>query len=170
VVLCRSRNEAEAALTAVRDWTERNGLRLHPDKTRIVEYEAGESFEFLGFEFRKDRVFARKKSLLNIRSKIRDKTPRLAGNSLKAVIAGVNPILRGWFRYFRDSPEHVFRDMDGFVRRRLRSMLDRRRGIRSTHPGRESSTRWPTRFFADRALYSMQDAWKERSTRSAVNH
>ena len=35
VILCESREEAEAALKAVRQWMEKAGLTLHPDKTRI---------------------------------------------------------------------------------------------------------------------------------------
>jgi RNA-directed DNA polymerase len=164
VVLCQTRELAEAALEAVTGWSERTGLKLHPEKTRIVDYGAGESFEFLGYEFRKDRVFPRKKSILNIRSKIRAKTPRASGQSLTAVIAGLTPLLRGWFRYFRDSPRYVFHEMDAYVRRRLRSMLDQRRGIRFTHPGYKGSLRWPNVFFANHALYSMEDAWLSRST------
>jgi len=164
VVLCQDRSSAEEALAAVRDWSERHGLSLHPEKTRIVDYGSGESFDFLGFEFRKDRVFPRKKSLLNIRGKIRERTPRLSGRSLGSTIQKLNPVLRGWFRYFRDSPEHVFRNMDGFVRRRLRSMLGKRNGIPTTHPGIKSNILWPNSFFADHGLYSMQDAWKERQS------
>lgn len=163
IVLCQSREQAVEALGAVGEWSERTGLALHPEKTRIVDHGAGESFEFLGFEFRKDRFFPRKKSKLNIRAKIRAKTPRLTGRSLQAVVAGLNPVLRGWFGYFRDSPKHAFTEMDGYVRRRLRSMLDRRIGIRCTHPGRESSKRWPNAFFRDHGLYSMADAWEARS-------
>ena len=35
VVLCRSREEAEAALAEIRHWVEANGLVLHPDKTHV---------------------------------------------------------------------------------------------------------------------------------------
>ena len=35
VVLCRSREEAEAALAEIRQWVEANGLVLHPNKTRL---------------------------------------------------------------------------------------------------------------------------------------
>jgi len=45
VILCKSREEAEKALDAVRAWTEKTGLSLHPDKTRIVDYGAGQGFE-----------------------------------------------------------------------------------------------------------------------------
>ncbi len=170
LILCESRERAVDALEAVRDWTARHGLNLHPEKTRIVDYEAGESFEFLGFEFRKDRVFPRRKSLLNLRSKVRQKTPRQSGKSLNATIQSLNPVLRGWFNYFRGSPKHVFGNMDGYVRRRLRSMLDRRNKIKATHPGLESSRRWPTRFFDEHGLYSMEKACEARSTLLKANH
>lgn len=170
VVLCESREQAVQALEAVKGWSETTGLSLHPDKTRIVEYGAGESFEFLGFEFRRGGAFPRKKSILNIRSKIRDKTPRLSGRSLKATVSDLNPVLRGWYRYFRGSPRHVFRDMDGYARRRLRSMLDRRRRLSNTHPSRESNKRWPNAFFAEHGLYSMAQAWEDRSILLQANH
>jgi RNA-directed DNA polymerase len=37
VVLCRSRQEAEAALELVRHWVEETGLTLHPEKTHIAD-------------------------------------------------------------------------------------------------------------------------------------
>lgn len=161
VILCQTRQEAKEALEAVRGWTERNGLQLHPDKTRIVDYDSGESFEFLGYEFRKDRVFPRKKSLKNLRAKVRAKTPRSSGRNLSMVIACLNPILRGWYRYFRYSPEHVFRDADSFVRRRLRSMLAKQNRKGYYQPGLSLSQLWPNAFFAERGLYSMQKAHQD---------
>jgi RNA-directed DNA polymerase len=35
VVLCRTREDAEAALSRMRAWVEANGLTLHPDKTHV---------------------------------------------------------------------------------------------------------------------------------------
>src|SRR6266571_7683369 len=46
VVLCRSKEEAEAVLGFLRGWTGEAGLTLHPTKTRIVN-EATEGFDFL---------------------------------------------------------------------------------------------------------------------------
>ena len=163
IVLCQSRESAEAALEAVRDWSTTNGLALHPEKTRIVDHESGEGFDFLGFTFRKDSFFPRKKSFLNLRSKVRSRTPRQSGRSLKAVIANLNPVLRGWFGYFRYCPKHSLGKADEYVRRRLRSMLHRRTGRRGTHPKGEATKRWPNAFFRDHGLYSMTDAWEARS-------
>lgn len=37
VILCRSREEAAAALARVQTWVSENGLTLHPDKTRVID-------------------------------------------------------------------------------------------------------------------------------------
>jgi RNA-directed DNA polymerase len=169
VILCRTRQQAEAALEAVRAWTEKAGLSLHPDKTRIVDYGVGQGFEFLGHAFTKGKVFPRKKSVQNIRNKIREKTPRKSGASLSAVIARLNPVLKGWFGYFRDCPASSFTDIDSMARRRLRAMLDVRQGKHPAHRG-GTSQRWPNAFFAERGLFSMVAARKERSVLSKANH
>jgi group II intron reverse transcriptase/maturase len=63
VVLCKSREEAEAALVRIRAWVKDNGLRLHPDKTHIGDCRnRGEGFEFLGYRFEAGGRFVRKKS------------------------------------------------------------------------------------------------------------
>jgi hypothetical protein len=43
VILSRSREEAEEALEEVERWTAKAGLRLHPEKTRIVDAPVEES-------------------------------------------------------------------------------------------------------------------------------
>lgn len=169
VVLCRTGQEAKTALKLVADWIARNGLRLHPEKTRIVDYGNGESFDFLGFTFCKGRFFPRKKSIQNLRDKIRAQTPRSSGKSLQATICALNPILRGWFGYFKASPEWCFRDADGFARRRLRAILDIRAGTPPAHRG-FAHFRWPKAFFDRESLYSMASASRARSILSEATH
>ncbi|MGE8366185.1 group II intron maturase-specific domain-containing protein [Cupriavidus sp.] len=36
---------------------------------------------------------------------------------MESVIASINPILRGWFGYFRHAHRYTFSSVDGFVRR-----------------------------------------------------
>jgi RNA-directed DNA polymerase len=50
VVLCRTPEDAAAALTVVRDWTASAGLTLHPVKTRLVNARTT-GFDFLGYRF-----------------------------------------------------------------------------------------------------------------------
>lgn len=157
VVMCKDEEQAESALEQVREWVKTQGLGLHPEKTRIVDYGAGESFDFLGFTFWNGKFFPRKKSVQNLRGKVRDRTRRNSGKSLKATIAELNPVLRGWYNYFKASSICPFERADGFVRRRLRAMLDRRNGHRPGYIG-PTLRRWPNKFFEREGLYSMAAA------------
>jgi RNA-directed DNA polymerase len=72
VVLCKSREEADAALAEVRAFADANGLRLHPDKTHVGDCrQTGEGFDFLGYRFEAGRRFVRQKSLIRLKDKIR---------------------------------------------------------------------------------------------------
>ncbi len=157
VVLCKDKGDAGSALGAVKAWVHTSGMSLHPEKTRIVDYEGGESFEFLGYEFRKGFVYPKRKSYQNMQSKVRSETPRNSGRSLEATISRLNPILRGWYLYYRHSHPLVFGSVDGFVRRRLRSMLSRWAG-KTLHGGRQDNCRWRNAFFHERGLFSMERA------------
>jgi RNA-directed DNA polymerase len=153
VIQCRTAEEAEAALARVRQWTTECGLTLHPTKTKIVHVDI-EGFEFLGYRFIKHRRFPRQKSLAKLKEAIRGKTKRTNGNSLQAIIANVNRTLRGWFEYFKHSWRTTFRDLDGWVRMRLRSILRKRAGRRGRGHARDHQ-RYPNAYFAERGLFSL---------------
>jgi len=124
VILCRTEDEAEAALREIGAWTAANGLTLHPDKTRVADSrQPGQGFEFLGYRFEAGHRFVRKKSLKAFKDKVRAKTKRSRGDSLARIIADLNPALRGWFGYFKHATPTLFRNLDRFVRRRLRAVL-----------------------------------------------
>ena len=156
VILCRSQEDAQTALDLVRAWVDEAKLTLHPEKTRIVDVRET-SFDFLGYKFLKHRRFPRKKSLAKFKAAIRAKTPRTSGHSLTWIITDVNFTLRGWFEYFKHSHAAVFRELDGWVRQRLRSVLRKRSGRRGRARGRDHQ-RWPNAYFADRGLYSLHAA------------
>jgi RNA-directed DNA polymerase len=158
VVLCRSPQDAAEALAVVQGWTARAGLTLHPEKTKLV-HAWNDGFDFLGYHFERSRRWPRKKSLEKLKDTIRAKTRRTVGHRLARVIADVNPTLRGWYGYFQHSHHPTFRMIDGWVRRRLRSILRQQigvGGIASTHGA--DHTRWPNAFFAKHGLFSLQDA------------
>jgi len=162
VVLCKSREEAEAGLAEIRRFVELNGLCLHPDKTHLGDCrQKGEGFEFLGYRFERGRRFVRTKSLKQLKDKIRAKTGRSRGQSLKRIIADLNPILRGWFGYFKHANQTTFRRVDGFVRRRLRSILRQQ----AKKPGlgicQKDHMQWPKAFFAKAGLVALHPAWLE---------
>ena len=160
VILCRSREEAEAALAEVREWVQANGLTLHPEKTHIGDWrQPGEGFEFLGYRFEAGRRWVRKKSLANLRQKVREKTRRTRGDSLERIIADLNPMLRGWFQYFKHAYSTTFTDIDGFVRRRLRALLRKQEKRPAFGRSFEDSKRWPNAFFANKGLFTLHTAF-----------
>ena len=154
VVLCHTREAAEAALLMIQSWVADAGLTLHPTKTRIVDSRK-ESFAFLGFEFRGEQHWPRKKSLQKLKDSLRSKTKRTSGESLQCVIVQLNQTLRGWFGYFQHSSyRSVFQDLDQWLRGRLRSILRKRRGGRGRGRGNDHH-RWRNRYFADLGLFSL---------------
>jgi RNA-directed DNA polymerase len=156
VVLCRSREEAERALAEVRTWTAEAGLRLHPEKTRLVDALA-EPFTFLGYSFCRDRHWPSVKSTGKLKDALRVHTRRTNGKSLQAIAQKVNPILRGWFEYFKHSHPRRLAALDGWLRERLRSILRKRAKRKGLASGREHVA-WPNHFFAAQGLYSLAGA------------
>ena len=160
VVLCKSRESAAAALAEIRRWVAENGLCLQADKTQVGDCrQPGEGFEFLGYRFEAGKRWVRKKSLTRFKASIRERTRRTRGDSLARIVADLNPLLRGWFGYFKHAHRATFPSLDGFVRRRLRALL-RKQGKRPGF-GRSQADhqRWPNSFFAQAGLFALYPAW-----------
>jgi RNA-directed DNA polymerase len=158
VVMCRSEEDAAAALAVVQQWTASTGLTLHPTKTRLVD-EREHGFDFLGYHFEAGKRWPRAKSRKKFRDTIRAKTKRTSGHSMTQIIAEVNRTLRGWFEYFKHSHRPTFRMEDGWIRRRLRSILRKRSRRKGSAKARGADqSRWPIAYFAELGLYSLQDA------------
>jgi len=137
----------------------RKELVIHPEKMHIGNcLEKGKGFEFLGYRFEEGKRWVRKKSLLALRNAVRAKTKRTRSDSIQEIIKELNPVLRGWFEYFKHANKYSFRTVDGFVRRRLRSILKKRNKMRLTYHCRLDSKRWPNAFFAKHDLFTMHEA------------
>ena len=129
VILCQTREEAEAALADVRAWVTMNGLALHPQKMHVGDCrQPGQGFEFLGYRFEAGERHVRKKSLTELKDSIRVKTKRTRGDSLVRIVAGLNRMLRGWFSYFNHAHPKTFESLDG------RALLRSRRAWKSVVP------------------------------------
>jgi len=164
VILCRTQVEAEAALALAHAWMTQHGLRLHPEKTRIVEAKTDDKgFDFLGYRFAGGRRYVRPKSLQALREKIRQKTGRTRSGSLAQIIADLNPMLHGWFGYFKHARSSTFQAIDGFVRRRLRAILRRRHKRPSSGRTPQDHRRWPNAFFAAQRLFTLHEAYVKAS-------
>ena len=162
VILCRTEAEARDALHRVEVWVAANGLTLHPDKTRVGDSrQSGQGFEFLGYRFEAGRRLVRKKSLKALKDKVRARTIRSRGDSLERIIGDLNPMLRGWFGYFKHATPALYGVLDGFVRRRLRAILrkqDKRPGIGRCEADHR---RWPNAFFAAHGLFTLRTAFEQ---------
>lgn len=171
VVLCRSQAEAAQALSLVDSFCAERELVLHPEKTHVVEATQRGGFDFLGYHFERGMRWPTKRAMKQLRRKIKAKTKRSHGESLETIIGQLNPILRGWFGYFRYSFHNVMYDVDGYVRRRLRDLLRHRRNKRwyklSTRrrrhlaktPALSPTHQWPDAFFDANGLFCLEDAY-----------
>jgi RNA-directed DNA polymerase len=153
IVLCRTEQEAQAALKEIQGWMENNGLQLHPTKTRIAN-AITEPFEFLGYRFESGRRRPRKKSLKKLKDTIKARTKRCNGNKLEDIVKSLNPVLRGWYEYFKHCCKYVFKDLDGWIRMRLRSILRKRSKKKGRGRGSDHQ-RWPNNYFRERGLISL---------------
>jgi RNA-directed DNA polymerase len=159
VVLCQTAEEARAGLADVQAWMQANGLTLNPDKTHVGDCrEEGQGFDFLGYRFEARQRWVRRKSLTAIRDRIRAKTGRTRGDSLACIIAELNPMLQGWYGYFQHAHPWTFSGMDGFVRRRLRSLRRKQQKRPGTGRTLADHHRWPNAFFAELGLFTMTEA------------
>ena len=160
VVMCKTQTEADNALEMIKEWTESVGLTLHPTKTKIVNADE-DIFEFLGYQFKQGMKFPSDKSIDKFRDKIRKHTRRSNAHSLQTIIERIKPIQRGWFEYFKHCHRTTFPDQDGWVRRRLRSVLkkyDKRKGIATT---RRDNIRYPNKTFDNCGFFSLVRAHRE---------
>ena len=160
VVLCRSMEEAEDALSLIQSWIDKNGLQLSPEKTHIgSSLQPDHGFEFLGYRFEDGRRYVRSKSLTKFKDKIRLKTRRTRGDSIEQIISDINPVIRGWFEYFKQAHHYTFNSLDGFIRRRLRAVLRKQKKRPGSGITGKDHRQWPNAFFAEHGLFTMHQAY-----------
>jgi RNA-directed DNA polymerase len=155
VLLCTSEVEAHEVLAAVREWVSEAGLTLHPEKTRLVNLAAGESFEFLGWHFERGHRWPREKSEQKLKEAVRQRTRRSNGEPLRRIIPRLNRVLRGWANYFRGGVRNVPLRLDAWVRRRVRSILRRRAGGHGPSRGTDHQ-KYPNAWLTAHGLISLQ--------------
>ena len=138
--------------------------------------QPGAFFEFLGYRFKRALVsgklhrFIRTKSLKRIKDRIKPLTKRANGHSLPCIITKLKPILRGVSEYFQHAYHGQLKELDGWVRGRLRSILRKRRKGKGRGRGRDHH-RWPNHYFEQLGLFSLEQAQKQAliNLREGVN-
>jgi RNA-directed DNA polymerase len=152
VVLCPTAERADEARRRAAMVLGGLGLRLSPEKTRIVGLTRGkEGFDFLGFHMRKVESWKWRgkwylqrwpsaRAMNSIREKIRALTTRrYTEMALSAVVDRLNPVLRGWGNYFRaGNSARKFNQIDSYVHERL--------AILAANKHQRSGRRWATEY------------------------
>jgi RNA-directed DNA polymerase len=112
-------------------------VEINEEKSRLANLAKGDSFGFLGFEFR--RILSRKgawrpnytpklKKRTALLGKLRDVFRRYASQPVGRVIERINPILRGWVNYFAvGHSSRCFSFVKDWVEKRIRRHLMRAR-------------------------------------------
>ena len=121
VIHCQSREEAEQLLEKLRTRLYECKLEIHPEKTRIVhcrsdkyqERHENESFDFLGYTFRRRWIKTKQGEFFNgftpavsknAKQQLRDKIREIRISNkivpLQKLAEIMNPVIRGWANYF----------------------------------------------------------------------
>jgi RNA-directed DNA polymerase len=172
VIMCRTPDQAEAALDTASQVLAGLGLELHPDKTKVVDLREGrEGFDFLGCHFRarmsgrlweQQRIvryylhrWPSQRAMKRLREKVRDRTgANRKGTRIEWIIEDLNPILRGWGNYFRTgNAADKFRQVDRYVVWRLFRLQVKKRG-RNLHAGQ--ANQWTDDWFNELGLYRLR--------------
>ena len=97
-------------------------------------------------------------------------TSRCRGDSLERIINDLNPMLRGWFGYFKHATPALFGVIDGFVRRPLRAILRKQEKPPGIGRCQADHQRWPNAFFAAQGLFTLQAAFAQARHSRCGNH
>ena len=117
-VLCHSQRQAEQVRARLTEWLAPRGLAFNEEKTRIVRLEDG--FDFLGFNVRRYRrkllIKPSKAAITRLRERLAAETRTLRGGNAMAVIARLNPVIRGWTAYYRPVvSSEIFSALDSYT-------------------------------------------------------
>jgi len=112
-------------------------VTINEEKSRIVDLAQGESFSFLGFDFRRVRSRQgawrawyppRRKKRTALVRKLKEIFRRYQSQPIDRVIQLINPILRGWVRYFAvGDASRCFGFIKDWVEKKVRRHLMRAR-------------------------------------------
>jgi RNA-directed DNA polymerase len=129
VILTENEEDAKQAKSEITQWLTRRGLTLSEEKTKICPLTEG--FDFLGFNVKlyptpetrtgyKLLIKPSKKSVKDLRLKIKRICGKLNGNNAETLVANLNPIIRGWGNYFKIGVSKVvFNKLDYWIYRRM---------------------------------------------------
>lgn len=124
-IYVKSQRAGEHAMKAITAYLEKKlKLRVNRDKSAVARpWER----KFLGYSFtrhQQTRLKIADGSLKRLKDRVREIVIGNASRNLTAVVAELNPVLRGWTSYFRlTEVKGVLQELDGWIRRKLRCLL-----------------------------------------------
>jgi RNA-directed DNA polymerase len=139
VILVRSHPRQQWLRQAVErrlreEWTKLQ-VEVNEEKSRRVDLERGESFGFLGFEFRRVRsrrgrwmplLLPQGKKRTALLGKLKEIFRASRSQPVRGVIETINPILRGWVKYFAiGHSSRCFSYIQNWVEMKIRRHLAR---------------------------------------------
>jgi RNA-directed DNA polymerase len=180
-IYVRSERAGQRVMENVRQFIERRlKLKINATKSAVAKTEER---HFLGFRLERDpldgevSVRLSKRSKRRIDGKVREKTPRNWGGSLKHCIGKLNEYLTGWVEFFKVCSERergIFESIDAHTRRRLRALIlrqcKRKRFIarRLVRLGVKPKTAWNNVYRGRQSLWALShNVAVERGLRNA---
>ncbi|MCA1681738.1 MAG: group II intron reverse transcriptase/maturase [Actinobacteria bacterium] len=174
VVHCVSEGQAQRLVVAIANRMAEVGLRLHPDKTKIVYCKDGKrrgayehtAFTFLGFTFRARAARGRNgqnftsflpaistDALNKISGEVRRwRLHHWTGHSFAEVARRINPIVRGWMQYYgafyRTALHPLLLRINAYLMRWIRRKYRRLRPFKKAKAGWQRITSQYPRLFA----------------------
>jgi len=143
VMVFGTKAHADALSDEVSDVLTGVGLRLAPEKTRVVHIDEG--VDFLGFHIQRHRqkgstrrliyTYPSKKSMASIRRKVKALTQQITHQAADEIMQRLNRMVRGWAQYFRhSSASRAFHHLQSYLWWRFWGWL------KNKHP--HTSKRW----------------------------
>ena len=174
VVHCVTERQARTLVAAIGDRMEQVGLRLHPDKTKVVYCQDGNrrldygltAFTFLGFTFRARAARTKHGTMFvafqpaiskDAQNKIsgqirRWRLHRWIGYNLAEIARQINPVVRGWMQYYgafyRSALNPLLSRINAYVMRWIRNKYKRLRTTKKAKACWQRITRQHPRLFA----------------------
>jgi len=154
VALCHSQVQADQVKARMAEWLAPRGLSFNEAKTRIVTLEEG--FDFLGFTVRRHAgkliIKPSKAAVRRVKRRLAVEMRALRGANAAAVLAMINPIVRGWASYYRGvASSRTFRALDDYLWRLTYKWA------RHSHPNKSKS--WVISRYFGRFNPARQDRW-----------
>ena len=121
LVLLKSERAATRVMDGISGYLENElGLPVNREKSQVALVK---DIPFLGFQILRGKIRVSNKARRKFKDKVRELTRRNNPLSMYQAIQDLNVYLRGWVSYFRIQEfRMIFRDFDGWIRSRLRSM------------------------------------------------